>query len=112
MRELNREIEEKIALCEQRYEENKEDSFLSVILDSELRKLQTLYGRIRNEMPADQEKMLAELKAEFAELEKDREREEHSPTFDWYDEHYHYKVLDGQCDAYRSVIGILERYCL
>jgi len=112
--ELYKKIEEKIALCGQQYAENEKDPFLSVSKASELKALKNLYDRIRNEeMPTGKEQMLAELaklRERTGELEKEMEREECFPTFDWYDEHHYYKVFLGQREAYRSVTELLEQY--
>lgn len=103
---LYRKIEEKIAECGEKYEKDKDDSYLSHIRNSELETLEALYGRIRREEPSAT--MKADLKNRLCELEKAKKREDESPSFSWYSEHYHYLVLDGQCDAYRTVINILE----
>lgn len=98
-------IEEKISLCEKRYEEDKNDSFLSTIRHSEWKTMEILYERVKDaEQP---ENLLPELEEKLAELEIEKEKEDRYPSFDWYDEHYHYKVLDGQCDAYKYMIKLI-----
>ena len=98
-------IEEKIALCEKRYEEDKNDAFLSTIKHSEWKTVESLYEQVKNaEQP---ENLLPEWKEKLAELEVEKEEEDRHPSFDWYDEHYHYKVLDGQCDAYKGMIKLM-----
>ena len=42
-------------------------------------------------------------------MEEERDREAIYPSFDWYDEHYHYKILEGWCIAYKEVIKLLEK---
>ena len=100
-------IEEAIAQSRMRYEADREDSFLSIIRAGELETLQWLYGRIKSGENA--ENLLAELRRTLPELEAKREKEIDRSSFDWYDEHYHFKLLDGQCGAYGIMIELLER---
>ncbi len=104
--ELFSKIEDKIALCKKEYEAGADDAFISNVQISKQKMLEKLLDRLKN---GEQEKiLLAYLKKRLPELEKEMEREEEAPSFDWYDEHYHYKVLYGQCAAYREIIGVLE----
>lgn len=99
-------MKEQIVLCEKEYEAKKDDPFDSFILHSKLEMLQNRLNRLTNgESP---EALLAELKKILPELEKAKEQEEDHPTFDWYDDHYHYKVLYGQCMACKEMIRLLE----
>lgn len=104
--ELYRKIEEKIAVCEENCEKDRGDAFLSTIRNSELETLRTLCERLKGEK--SKERLRTELSGWLLELEKAKKREEEYPSFDWYDEHYHYKVLEGQCAAYRDVLELLE----
>ena len=104
--ELYQRMEEKIALCEQQYETVRENAFLSTSRHSELETLRELYDRLRHTETA--QGMLDRLKQLLPEAEEMREREAVTPSFDWYNEHYYYEVFDGQCEAYRSVIELLE----
>lgn len=99
-------METAIASCEARYEAAKNDSYLSTVLASELETLQILLERVKS--GEAEERLSAELKAKLPELEEEMDREAEYPTFDWYDEHHIYKVLEGHRDAYRKVIAILE----
>ena len=100
-------IEEKMAECRGKCVRDRDDPFLSIVWHSELEMLEAFYDRIRKEgLPAVQQ---ADLRERLAELEKEKKKEEEHPSFDWYDEHYHYKVLEGQCAAYKVVLELLEK---
>ena len=104
---LCRKIEEKMAECREKCVEDKDDPFWSHVRHSELETLEIFYDRIQKEgLPALWQ---TDLKERLAELEKEKKKEEESPSFDWYDEHYHYKVLEGQCAAYKAVLELLEK---
>ena len=103
---LHRKMEEKIADCRERYERDRTDSLLSHVRSSELEALEALYGRIREEGLS--EELWTYLRSRLAELEEAKKREEAIPSFSWYGDHYHYLVLEGQCDACRSVIELLR----
>ena len=103
--ELYERIEEKIEECRERYEKDKQDSFYSHVRHSELETLETLYERVREEGASAA--LHAELRKRLGELEEEKGREEHGPSFSWYGEHYHYLVLEGAYDAYRGMIGLL-----
>ena len=105
--ELFMKIEDEIAQSQLRYEADENDSYIGTVRRAELESLQYLYSRLKDGEEA--EEFLAWLRAKLPELEERRERELESPSFDWYDDHYHYKVLDGQCDAYRIMIKLLEQ---
>lgn len=104
--ELLYKIEEAIAQSRMRYEKDSDDSYLSIVRAEELETLQRFYGRLKSGEGA--ENLLAELRRGLPELEAEREKEAERPSFDWYDEHYHYKLLDGQCGAYRIMMELLE----
>lgn len=99
-------IEESIASCEAQYEAKKDDNYLSTVLASKIETLQILLERVKGGETG--ERLSAELKAKLPELEEDMEREAVYPTFDWYDEHRIYKVLEGHRDAYLEVTAILD----
>lgn len=99
-------IEEKITECQEKYEKDRKDPYWSHTRSSELERMEAFYESIQKEgLSAVQ---LPDLKERLAELEREKKREEEYPTFDCYGEHYHYLVLEGQCDAYRSMIKLLE----
>ena len=50
----------------------------------------------------------ARLTEELPRLLADREDEAQHPSFDWYDEHYLYKILDGKCEAYQCMLRLLD----
>lgn len=104
--ELYKRIEEKIVQCRERYEKDKDDSYLSHTLNSELETLEEIYEYIRKEKPSPA--LEDKLKKRLCELEEAKEREDYAPSFSWYGEHYHYLVLKGACDAYQCIIGLLE----
>lgn len=105
---LCKKIEEKIAECRGKYEKDRKDPYWSHTRSSELNRMEVFYESIQKEgLSAVQ---LPDLRERLAELEKEKEREEECPTFDWYGDHYHYLVLEGQCDAYRSMIELLEDF--
>lgn len=99
-------IEEKIAECREKYEKDRNDSFMSHVRSSELNRMEAFYENIQKEGLSAVR--LPDLRERLAELEREKKREEEYPTFDWYGDHYHYLVLEGQCDAYRSMIELLE----
>ena len=82
-------LREQIALCEAEYQRHINDSFLSHVLSSK----RELGARLTEELP----RLLA-----------DREDEAQHPSFDWYDEHYLYKILDGKCEAYQCMLRLLD----
>lgn len=99
-------IEKRIAICREKYEKDRKDPFMSHIRNSELETLETLYDRIQKEGVSAA--LQADLKDRLARQEEAKDREEAAPSFSWYGEHYHYLVLDGECNAYRSMIELLE----
>lgn len=104
--ELCRRIEEKIAECREKYEKDRENPFWSHVRNSELERMEAFYESVRKEGLSAMR--LSDLKARLAELEKEKDREDAAPSFSWYGDHYHYLVLEGLCDAYRSMIELLE----
>ena len=99
-------MEEKIACCKAAYERHKDDAFLSTLY---AHKLQSFEGyRRRLQAGEAAQALLMELQQALPALKQDREREAESPTFDWYDDHYHYKVLSGQYEAMAEMIELLQ----
>ena len=103
---LYRKMEEKIAECREKYEKVRENPYQSHVVNSELETLEALYERTREEGPTV--KFEADLKNRLNRLEEEKEREDAAPSFSWYGEHYHYLVLEGKCDAYQCMIGLLQ----
>lgn len=101
-------MEEKMAICGKKCEESKGDAFFSIIYASELETWQALYKRLQGSVQADAGILQTELRERLARLEEAKGREEERPSFDWYDEHYHYKVLEGQCAAYQGMLELME----
>lgn len=102
-------LKEEIVRCEAEFEEAKSDAFEGTILKGKLDMLQAQYKCL--EKGEEPETLLIRLRERKQELEEAREREEYSSTFDWYDEHYYWKIYDGQVRACVVVIGLLEEYC-
>ncbi len=107
MEELYREIEEKIALSREEYEEYKSDVQWSVTVAKKLEAFEHILSLLKKGQSP--EALLADLKEELPGMEEERDREAIYPSFDWYDEHYHYKILEGWCIAYKEVIKLLEK---
>lgn len=104
-----RKLERELNSCRARYEVSKNDSYLSTVYGSEAETLQALLEQAESREKG--ESLLAELRKRLPEVEKEMDREAEHPTFDWYDEHHVYKVLEGRRDAYRKMIEILEKEC-
>lgn len=105
--ELYAKVEEKIAACEEKYEKAKQDVYFSTVYHNELETWRSLLKGLKDEEQADVVMLQTKLRERLCELEAAKEREEHCPSFSWYGEHYHYLVLEGACDAYRGMIGLL-----
>ena len=54
--------------------------------------------------------VLSWLQESLSHIGTELEKEEHQPTFDWYNEHYHELVLMGQREGVREAITLLEKY--
>lgn len=107
--ELAEKMEERIAACEKKYEKMRQDAFLSTVYSSELETWRFLLEHLENDGgQKDAATLQADLKKRLCELEEEKEREEHCPSFSWYGDHYHYLVLEGQCDAYRGMVELLK----
>lgn len=107
--ELYKIIEEKIAACEKKYEKVKNVAYDSTVCANELETWRSLLERVKEgEGKEDAVSLWTDLRARLDELEKEKEREEYCPSFSWYGEHYYYLVFEGQCDAYRGMIELLE----
>lgn len=96
-----------IKQCQKRYDADREHPYLSNVYGSELEQLKEFYGKLRGgESPKT---LLTSLKQLLPELKAYREQEAENPSFDWYGEHYHYERLDGVCDAFETMIRLLEQ---
>ena len=108
MEELYRRLEEQIALCRENCQGYRDDAFDSVVWASKLETLEEFFHLLKEGLPAGG--MLTDLKEQMPALEERREQEAEYPSFDWYDDHYHYKVLDGRHKACKDMIELLEKY--
>ncbi len=100
-------LEERIALCRARFEAGKNDAAVSASMESELDQLEHFRRRLdRGETPAA---LYGELKQKLAALEEEKDHELEHYTFDWYDDHYYYKVYSGQADACAAMLELIER---
>lgn len=100
-------LDREIADCRQKYEENRQDAYLSVFYRAKLEQLEEFRANVQNGEPT--ESLLERAKKRLPELKAKRAEELEHPTFDWYGEHYHYEVLDGACAAYETLINLLEQ---
>lgn len=102
-------IEEKIAAYEKKYEKVKNVVYDSTVCANELETWQFLLERVKEgEGKEDAVSLRTYLRERLDELEKEKEREEYCPSFSWYGEHYYYLVFEGQCNAYRGLLELLE----
>ena len=99
-------IEDAITACEKKYNEVRHDPYLSHVAAAHLDTLGGLYKRLTDGMTPDE--LTAALTSELPELIAYRDAESEHPSFDWYNEHYHYLRAEGRCDAYEEMIGILN----
>lgn len=107
--EFSKKIQDKIAACEKKYDKARKDAYLSTVYSSELETWRFFLERLENDSGQEDAAVLqSDLKKRLCELEAEKEREEHCPSFSWYGEHYNYLVLEGQCDAYRGMLEFLE----
>ena len=99
-------LERAIAESRARYEADQHNADVSASRASEWQTLCEWRGFLQNGEPsaALREKLAAALPG----LKEELAREAEHPSFDWYDEHYHYKRLAGVLDAYRIVLPLLE----
>lgn len=108
--EFSKKIQDKIAACEEKYEKARQDSFFSTVYSSELETWRFFLERLENDSgQKDAAALQSDLKKRLCELEAEKEREDHCPSFSWYGDHYNYLVLEGQCDAYRGMLELLEK---
>ncbi len=106
LRQLLAKMEEEIAKAQERYQADQEDSYLSHVRAAEIEALQALRQRLRR--GESMEELSAWIRQELSRLEENMEQELNRPSFDWYDEHYQYKRLEGRRDAYKIAVGIIE----
>ncbi len=99
-------LERAIAESRARYEADQHNADVSASRASEWQTLCEWRGFLQNGEPsaALREKLAAALPG----LKEELAREAEHPSFDWYDEHYHYKRLAGVLDAYRILLPLLE----
>lgn len=100
-------LEEKLIEYRAAYKRSETDPFLSTLWASKLQLLEWLLLRLAEGTPPAE--LVSELEAQLPRLEKECARETEHPSFDWYDEHHHAKVLTGQCEAIREALALLER---
>lgn len=106
--ELERALEELTGQCRADYEANACDPYDSHIYAAKLEMLEELACRLE-QLGAPE--LLRRLEEEQPGVERALEREAECPSFDWYNEHYHYLRLEGNLDARRAVRAALERAC-
>lgn len=99
-------LERAIAESRARYEADQHNADVSASRASKWQTLCEWRGFLQNGEPsaALREKLAAALPG----LKEELAREAEHPSFDWYDEHYHYKRLAGVLDAYRILLPLLE----
>lgn len=97
-------LEEQIALCEAEYQRRAGDAFLSTILAEKLATLRHFLEGLQEGRQLE----VPRLEEELSQMEAERDGEAEHPSFDWYDEHYVYKVLEGRCDGYRCMLKLLR----
>lgn len=107
LRQLFAKMEGEIAKAQKRYQADREDSYLSNVRVAEIEALQALLQRLRQGESV--EELSAWLRQELPQLEENMEQELERPSFDWYDERYQYKRLEGRRDAYEIAVEIIEK---
>ena len=104
--ELCAALAEALTRCRARYEAAREDAHLSHVYAAEIETLEALAGRAANGVSAAE--LAAQAHKKLPELEQAMHEEYEHPTFDWYNEHYHYLRLEGQRDAWLTVQTLLK----
>ena len=100
-------LELEIKRCQSRYDAERDHPYLSNVYGSELEQLNEFYEKLQGgESP---KVLLTSLKQLLPELKEYREQELEHSSFDWYGEHYHYERLEGVCDAFETMIRLLEQ---
>ena len=100
-------VRQEIARAQAQYQEEQEDSYLSHVRAAEEQTLQALYERLQ--AGESGKELLAWLRQELPRLEEWMEQELERPSFDWYDEHYHYKCLEGRRNACQTIEKLLTK---
>ena len=95
-----------IAESRARYEADQHNADVSASRASEWQTLCEWRGFLQNGEPSAA--LRKKLAAALPGLKEELAREAEHPSFDWYDEHYHYKRLAGVLDAYRILLPLLE----
>ena len=88
-----------------RYEAAQRDAYLSYVYAAETETLTDVRRSLEDGMSV--EELAAKLRERIPALEQAMREEDEHPTFNWYNEHYHYLRLEGQRDAWRAVQRIL-----
>ncbi len=104
---LRAELQKRIDQSAAEYEQYRQDSFNSYIYAAKRERLGAIQERLIREAPAV---VLSWLQESLSHIGTELEKEEHQPTFDWYNEHYHELVLMGQREGVREAITLLEKY--
>lgn len=99
-------LERAIAESRARYEADQHNADVSASRASEWQTLCEWRGFLQNGEPSAA--LRKKLAAALPGLKEKLAREAEHPSFDWYDEHYHYKRLAGVLDAYRILLPLLE----
>ncbi len=94
-------MEEMINCCERR-----NGYFCSTEDDSAYVYLENIVNRLKAGSSEAQE--IERLRKALPQLLETEEREEHSPTFDWYDDHHYIRIAIGQIAACRRAIRLYE----
>ncbi len=104
---MEQEIQQLIAACQSAFASECHSPFLSHVRRAELEELQRLGLLLQKVGP---EQLLQQLQAEESALQANLEQELDRPSFDWYDDHYYAKVLDGILTARHAVQSLLEQH--
>lgn len=96
-------LEARIDVVEARKDE--EDQSFAAWDRAEREYLQGVVARLRDGQSC--EDALTQLKSDLPQLEAVVEREDYSPTFNWYDDHYYAKIYGGQLSACKHALAVL-----
>lgn len=102
---LQAQIEQEISKSQARLQKDRKDSYWSHVWAAEEEELCSLCQRLKE--GESREEMLAWLRQRLPQTEQWMRDELDHPTFDWYDEHYHYKRLEGRRNAYKIMENLL-----
>ena len=104
---LHAALEAQLAQCQADYELHQNDNFSSTLLAAKLQQLQQLYDQVQ--AGQTEQALLEQLRELLPRLEQEKDHEAEYPSFDWYDEHYYYKVYAGRWEACRELLQLLEQ---